>query len=330
MHFDLSDEQKMLRESVNDFLTERCSDAALMQYVDAERPVDTVWAGLCELGLPSALVPQEHGGLGLDMLTQAVIAEACGYHALPGPLLQHAVLTLAIVQGGDAAQRERWLPALARGELVGTVAFAEAPDDGRWEPAQWTFAGDRLDGSKHHVVDASSAHLLLVGLQGGGLGVVETRAAGVRVEPYGSVDRTRRLHTVHFAQTPCELLPQGNADRIRDAALVLHAADAFGAAQRCLDLAVRYAGERVQFGRPIGSFQALKHQLANAATLLEPSRALWWYAAHAQDAVPADASRIAALAKAHVTDVAVRVGRAAVEAHGGIGYTWQYPLHVWL
>jgi alkylation response protein AidB-like acyl-CoA dehydrogenase len=161
--------------------------------------------------------------------------------------------------------------------------------------------------------------------------LVEKAAGGVVVESMGGVDRGRRIDRVGFEGAPAEALPQGAeaAPRVRDAGLVLLAADAFGAGSRLVDMCVQYAKTREQFGVTIGHFQALKHQLANMAVEIEPARALYWYAAHAFDHIQQEAPRSAALAKAHIADRAMQIARDAVEAHGGIGFTWECDVQLW-
>ena len=188
-----------------------------------------------------------------------------------------------------------------------------------------------MSGVKTNVPFASSADVLVVGLGGGGLAVVESGAAGLSFEKLPGADRTRRIERVSFDATPCEVLP-GGADasgRLRDVGLVLLAADAFGGASRCIDMAVEYAKTREQFGVTIGHFQALKHQLANMAVEIEPARGLYWYAAHAMDHVADESERSAALAKAHLTERFMQVARDTVEAHGGIGFTWECDVQIW-
>ena len=187
---------------------------------------------------------------------------------------------------------------------------------------------DRVSGVVKFVPSAPSAGVFLVGLAGGRLALVEA-GEGVTVELHSSIDRTRRMAQVTFANAPAVLLDTDVAAVI-DAGLVLTAADALGGAQKALDMSVAYAKERQQFGQPIGRFQGLKHQLATMALEVEPARALVWYAAYAFDAGLEDARRVAAIAKAHLTDRFVSVIRAAVAAHGGIGYTWEYDLSVWV
>ena len=189
--------------------------------------------------------------------------------------------------------------------------------------------GSALNGDKCNVLYPARADLLVTGVVGGELMLVAASGETLAVTPVPSLDATRRLAHITFKGSNAEALAM-SGDRLRDAGLVLLAADAFGGARRCLDMAVEYALSREQFGRQIGGFQALKHQLANMAVEVEPMRGMYWYAAHAFDASLDNAERAAAIAKAHITDRYLDVARGAVEVHGGIGYTWEYPLHIWL
>ncbi|MGE0388051.1 MAG: acyl-CoA dehydrogenase family protein [Gammaproteobacteria bacterium] len=331
MHFDLDDEQTMLKNSIDGFFADQLPEQRLMTLFDGDGALDAaLWKGAVEIGIPGIMVPEDDGGAGMDLLALAAVAESAGYHAAPIPLANAALAAWAVAAGGSPAQKERWLPKLLDGSCLAAFAFNERGD--RWQPAQWTLAGERLCGEKCNVERGAEAGLLIVGLAGGVLGLVDTAAGGVTCNAIDAVDRTRPLHHVQFDGAACEPLgaDAALADRLRDALLIVHAADAWGAGKRALDMAVAYAGTRQQFGRLIGSFQALKHQLANMAVEIEPARFLAWYAAHAWDAIPTDAARAAALAKSHLTEVAVKTARAAVEAHGGIGYTWQYALHAFL
>jgi alkylation response protein AidB-like acyl-CoA dehydrogenase len=216
--------------------------------------------------------------------------------------------------------------------VVGTLAVGEA--DGSFEPEAWSARVEkgRLHGEKAWVPFGAVADLLVVGTQGGRLALIERSAPGVEVAPVDGLDRTRPLASLRFVDAPCDVLPGGvaAAGRVRDAGLVLLAADAFGAAEKLLEMTLAYARMREQFGQPIAQFQSVKHQLADLATEIEPMRALVWYAAHAQDHVRDDAERSAAIAKAHITDRAVDVARAAVELHGGIGFTWECDVQIWM
>jgi alkylation response protein AidB-like acyl-CoA dehydrogenase len=334
LNFELSDEQKALQATLDQLFAQRCAPSALRRFAAEDAEVERgVWRGLAELGVLGLQWPEALGGAGLELIDQTAVFERVGYHAAPGPLFGHAVAGLAVALAGSEAQQHAWLPRLASGACIATVAFGEAGE--RWQPEQWTLApgaGGRLRGDKQHVPCGRSADLLVVGLAGGALGLVEARAGGVAAVDENGIDRTRRLATVGFDGAACEELPRGRemAARVRDAALALLAADAYGGAARCVELAVAYAKQREQFGRPIAQFQALKHQLADLALDTEPCRALAWYAAHTWDRETADAPRAAAHAKSHVTDRFLGVARGTVEAHGGVGYTWDCEVQFWL
>lgn len=331
MDFGLSDEQRLLQDTVEKFLEKENDPTKLRARFDAEEPFDAaLWQGLAELGLAGLVVPEAHGGAGLGLLDAALAAETLGRFAAPGPFLGHTLASLALVLGGSAEQQRRWLPHLAVGDAVGSLAFAEP--GGVWQPEDWRFAvGATLSGTKEHVPYAARADVLVVGVAGAGLALVERARGGCVIEPFPGVDRTRRLDTVRFEGAAADDLPGGAAAaaRVRDAGLVLLAADAFGGAAKLVEATVAYAKTREQFGVTIGHFQALKHQLANMALEVEPGRALYWYAAHAFDQLPEEAPRMAALAKAHLGDRFLQVARDAVEAHGGIGYTWECDVQIW-
>jgi len=334
MNFDLSEEQRLMQSTIDGFLEKECPIGSVREFFDGEDDVSPrVWKGLAELGFTGLQLPEEHGGAGLELLDLVCIAERLGYHATPGPFFGHAVAGLAIALAGSDAQKRVWLPRLVSGDCIASIAFADTGD--RWQPEQWDAAPNpdgTFSGTKQHVPSGRSADLVVVGLAKGELGLVETAHEGVTCKPANDLDRTRRLATLTFDRAPFELMPKSAAvsGRIRDAALVLLAADAVGGAQRCLELAVAYANQREQFGRSIGHFQALKHQLANLALDTEPCRSLGWYAAYAWDHAPAEAPRAAAHAKSHITDRFLQVARGTVEAHGGIGYTWECEVHYWL
>jgi len=332
MEFALSEEQELLQETVRGFVAKECPAPRLRELFDEGAGHDpALWKGLSEMGIAGLAVPESFGGAGLEVLELALVAEILGDGAVPVPFFGHALATLALASAGSEAQRARWLPALASGEAIASIGFAEAGD--AWEPEQWSLAlaGGRLSGAKRFAPHAPTADLLVVGTAGGGLALVERSASGLVLEPVDGLDRTRPLSHLRFDATPAEALPGGRegAPRVRDAGLVLLAADAFGAASRLIELTRAYACAREQFGAPLAQFQAVKHQLANLATDVEPTRGLWWFAAHAQDHLRDQAERAAAIAKAHVTERAVQVARAAVELHGGIGFTWECDVQFW-
>jgi alkylation response protein AidB-like acyl-CoA dehydrogenase len=330
--FGLSEEQELLQDTVRSFAANECPETRLRELFDAGTGHDpALWGGMSELGLAGLAVGEPYGGAGLELLDLSLAAEALGAAALPGPFLGHSLAALALSLGGSDAQRERWLPGLAAGERIGTIAFGEEGD--AWGPEAWTarLEGEKLRGTKLFVPHASVADLFVVGVAGGGLALVEKGAQGLEIESLDGLDRTRPLSRIALDGVPCESLAEGAeaAPRVRDAGAVLLAADAFGGASRLVQMSVDYACTREQFGQPIAQFQAVKHRLADMAVEVEPTRGLYWYAAHAFDHLPEEAERAAALAKAHLTDLFLRVARDAVEVHGGIGFTWECDVQIW-
>jgi alkylation response protein AidB-like acyl-CoA dehydrogenase len=329
VNFDLSVEQVMLQEAVKQYLQNECPLDRLREIFDGDGHDPVLWKGLVEMGVAGLHLPEEYGGAGLEVLDLAIVAEVLGYQAAPGPFLGHALAGLAIAEGGSAAQKERWLPRFASGEAIGTIAVA---DESGWQPEDWTLTADAvITGTKAHVPFASLADVIVVGVAGGGLVLVEAGAQGLSIEALDGADQTRRVDCVSFENSPCEPLPDGvsAAKRMRDVGLVLLSADAFGGAERCVEMAVEYSKTREQFGVKIAHFQALKHQLANMAVEVEPSRALYWYAAHAMDHIAEESERTAALVKSHITDRFMEIARDTVEAHGGLGFTWECDVQIW-
>jgi alkylation response protein AidB-like acyl-CoA dehydrogenase len=329
MYFDLTDEQKAIRESLHSYLLDKLDGPRTIGLFDSGALDTELWHGLMGLGLGSVLIPASLGGSGLDMLTLAVIAETLGHYAVPCPVLSNALAGWLIATSNDAPAQHRWLESLSSGHAIASFALLEG--ESSWLASQWELDGNRLSGIKRCVEWGGTADLLIVGLRGARFALVDTKAAGIEVSPRSSLDRTRPLAEIKFTDVECSILHSATvAEECVDALLILLAADACGAAHRAYDMSVQYAQTRSQFGQVIGKFQALKHQLANMAIDIEPCRALYWYAAHAWDTMQDKRQRAAATAKAHIGDCAVRTARAAVEAHGGIGYTWDYPLHVYL
>lgn len=335
MNFLLSDEQLEMQRSVERFLNERCNSQQLHAAFDGPAEFDeSLWKGLCELGVAGMMLPDAVGGMDLELIDLAAVAEVIGRAAAPVPWMGHVLGGLALQLGGTSALREHWLPKVASGECLATVALCEstateAADS--WQPEQWQHELDAdgcLSGSYSFVPHATQAHILVVGLRDGRLALVERGAKGLTVTPQNGIDRTRRLCHVLLECTPVTLLDGAHGARLRDAALVLLAADAYGGAARCVDMAVDYAKVREQFGQPIGRFQGLKHQIVNMAIEVEPARGLYWHAAHAWDHLPEQAASSAALAKAHLGERFLQAARDTVEAHGGIGYTWEYDLQI--
>ncbi len=335
MDFGLSPDQVLLKDTIKRFLAEQCPTTRVRAIMESDSGHDPkLWQGLTELGVTGLIVPAAQGGSGLELLDLALAAEELGYAACPGPFLGSSLATLALIEGGDGAQRERWLPRIAAGEALATVAIGE--EESRWNPGELTaqVSAGKLSGSKPLVPYASSAEILIVAARddhGPGLWLVERGAPGIEVNSLKVVDMTRRVDSVTFRDTPAVKLG-GSASALQrtiDAGCILIAADAYGGCRRCLDMTVEYAMQREQFGQKIGAFQAVKHQLANLAAAIEPSLSLYWYAAHAFDHIKDESERHAAIVKAHMSDLYDLVTRDATELHGGIGFTWEFDLHLW-
>ncbi len=325
MKFHLTSEQEALQDTILRTIERACPPARRRALLEAETDFDlATWSALMDAGLGGLLIPEEYGGTELGLEAAALALEIIGRTGTPGAWLGHLLTGWAIAQSDDETLRAEWLPKLAAGEAMGALALAG------WTPDSWSLEiqGRTLSGEIGLVPGADQAKVLVVGVKGG-LAVIDA-GQGVSVEPIAGSDPTRRLWKVTLSAAPAHLIgADALGSRLLDAALVLMAADALGGAEQCLTMSVEYAKQREQFGVIIGAFQALKHQLANMALEVEPARALVWYAAYAWDKGLPDASRAAAHAKAHLADRFVSVARAAVQAHGGIGYTWDYDLQIW-
>jgi alkylation response protein AidB-like acyl-CoA dehydrogenase len=351
MDFGLTADQQLLAQSARDFLASE-SDATTVRRIseDAHAFSPELYRKIVAQGWTGLLVPEAYGGLGLGMLDAAVLLTELGRALTPAPVLSSAVLATSLLCfAGSAAQKKRWLPRLASGEVIATVAWLEEGD--RLDPAGVALkprrvrAGLRLAGSKLFVHDAEIAHLLLVAVRtGAGSGesgvsllLVPRDMPGIAVAPLPTIDVTRRVYEVTFDDVvvPPEQMLGGEGKawkhlaRLIDVASVAVAAESQGGAERALEMAVEYAKVREQFGRPIGSFQAVKHMAAECFSEIEPSRSLLWYAAWAHDGNPRDASRAASMAKARLGDVYSRTTDTAVQIHGGIGFTWEHDIHFW-
>lgn len=331
MDFALSSDQKMLQESLSRTLADASPLDRVRKFADdLKDPAKDVWAALADFGLPGIVIPEEHGGLGLTLLDAALASEALGRAVAPVPFMGVVLAPLALIGGGSAAQQAEWLPKLAAGEVTAAVAIAEAVAGAR-EDAGVKAKGGKLSGKALFVPGGMAAGLIVVADTVGGLHLVRGDAAGLSRSLMLNIDETRRLAELTFDGVAAEPLAGGPAllGRLRDAGWVLVAADSLGACDAMLEKAVAYAKERRQFGRVIGSYQAVKHMCAEMAAEIEPCRSLVWYAAYAFDAVPEEASLTAAHAKALTSEVGRFVARTATEVHGGMGITDLLGLHFW-
>lgn len=346
MNFGFTEEQELLRDEVRKFLDATCPLEEVRRITEAEGGEGfsrEIWSQISELGWPGLTIPEEHGGAGLGWVDLVVVLEETGRSLFPSPLVSTTLAASAIAHAGDAAQQKRFLPRLADGSAIGTVALLEAEDvpgaEGVRLEAKPAGDGIVLTGEKLFVGDASAADLAVVAFRQGeslGLAVIESGAPGLTAEAWPGIDLTKRLGRLRLegVQVPKEaILARGDAaalERLFDAGATAVAAEAIGAAEAVLALTAGYARQRVQFGRPIGQYQGVKHPLAEMYVDVESFKSLVYYAAWCLDEGSPDLALAASRAKAYTAEAFARIGIDAVQLHGGIGYTWEYDAQLFL
>jgi alkylation response protein AidB-like acyl-CoA dehydrogenase len=340
MYFDLTDEQQAIKSTAHDFLASRLKSERIREIAASESGFDeSGWKEMAELGWAGLALPEEWGGQGLGIVELAVLFEEMGYALAPSPLFSNTVVGLALAFCGSDDQRERYLRPLAEGQRRGTPALWDAGSPA--EPGRFTLEGRSedgatvLDGEKVLVPDAASADFFLVATADGRRHMVAADAPGVTVTPEESVDLTRRFSTVRLEGVRVaaeDTLPGAAADYfpVFFRACVMLAAESTGIAQRALNMSVEYAKDRQQFGRSIGAYQAVSHRCAQMLLETENSRSAVYGAAWAADAEPESLPLSASMAKAYASDAGWRVPDAAIQVHGGIGFTWEHDLHFFL
>lgn len=340
MDFGLSEEQQQLKESARAFLSGECPTTFVRKVMatDDGYPRE-LYDQIAKLGWTGLIVPEKFGGAGLGMLDMAMILEEGGYAAMPGPFLFSSVLAASALKiSGSEQLKSKWLTPLAEGKAIGTVAVVESAGsiDLRDINAIATKdgAGWRLNGTKMFVPYANVADFIVVAAKHDSdifLFVVDSKSPGVTIRSLKNLDLTRRVSSIELKGASAEELGGGTNlfARMIDVAAVAVAADSLGGTERALEMAVDYSKVREQFGKPIGSFQALKHAAAEIVADVEPARSMLWYAAYAHDTGATDASRVAAMAKARLCDIYSRGSDRAVLMHGGIGFTWEHDMHLW-
>jgi len=352
MNFALDDDQRQLRETARAFLSAHAGSAEVRTAMTTERGFDEkLWQRIGgELGWPAVIVPEEHGGLGLGQVELMVLMEAMGGALLCAPFFSTVGLGAnALVTGGTPAQQAEWLPGIAAGTTTATLAHAES--DGRWG-ADGIQALARPDGThvvltgrKSFVVDGHTADLLLIAARLPGTSeadgirtfLVPADTPGVERRVLATMDQTRRLAEIELrdVRIPAAAALGGSEQGWPLLATILHlatvalAAEQVGGAERCLDLAVAYAGERVQFGRPIGSFQAIKHKCADMLMRVEAARSATYFAACCAAERNAELPVAASLAKAYCSDTYFQCAADSLQIHGGVGFTWEYDVHLY-
>jgi alkylation response protein AidB-like acyl-CoA dehydrogenase len=349
MNFGFTEEQELLRAEVRKFLDQNCALEEVRKIAATPEGVaKPLFDRMAELGWVGLTLPDRHGGIGLGWVDLVVVLEETGRSLFPSPLIATVLGATAIELAGSEAQQKRHLPPIGSGRSVATLALLEAND--RLDPAGIELQGKRdgaaffLRGEKLFVMDAGSADLLIVAFRSGvadedvSLALVERGAPGLAIEALETMDATKRMGRVRFDDVKVVhdalLGAPGSAwpviARLLDCGAVAVTAEAIGAAEGALDLTVRYAKQRIQFGEPIGRFQGVKHPLAEHYVAIESVKSLLYYAAWMLDEQPAEASLAVSRAKAWASDAFAGLGIDTVGLHGGIGYTWEYDAQLYL
>ncbi len=351
MNFGFNEEQELLRSTARKFFENECSSGVVRALMDTpEGMTPELWQKLAEQGWLGLVLPDAFDGMGLGLVDLVVLMEEMGRAVLPGPYFSTVLLGgLALLEAGNDEQKKEWLPAIARGDKRVTLAWMEpsatSGPEGVTVPATAKGTGYRLSGTKLFVPDAHTADAVVVAARTGsgksGEGVtlflVPTGAAGVEVKLLPTMDQTRKLCEVTLKDVAVErgaLLGAAGAgwaplQRALDRATVALCAEMCGGAQKVLDMTVEYAKIRQAFGRPIGSYQGVKHKAADMLVDVENSKSITYYAAWALDEGATEGPLAVSMAKAYVSDAYRRVSSAGIQLHGGIGFTWEHDLHLY-
>lgn len=334
MYFGLSEEQQSLENSIKRYLEDNASLDTIKAVAGGNKETaEKVHQGLIDLGISSLLVPEKYGGLELDMLFASVVSGALGSGTAPVPFTGTYVMApLALSLAGSEVQKDYWLPKIAGGERIIGIGLSEFV--GAREDTAISFSNDTLSGRALFIIDGKNADAFILSDKAGQLFIIDADDSGLTKIELTTVDKTRESMELVLKKVKTEILPgseknQDVINKVIDAGRLMLSADSLGASQVMLDKAVAYSLERKQFGRQIGSFQAVKHMCAEMAAELEPCHAMVWHTAHCFDHIPEEARLMACHTKAHVSEVGKQVSRTAIEVHGGMGFTEELGLHYW-
>lgn len=344
MNFDFSDDQKQLRDQARKFLAEKCSPKAVRLVLDGKAPYDKeLWKGLAEMGFLGVAIPEEFGGAGAGHLELCVIAEEMGRANAPVPFSSTVYLAAeALLIAGSDAQKKKWLPAIASGEAIGTLALFEGKGNPSPKNVKLTAANGVLNGVKKPVADGAIADFALVAARTGSSGrdsdislfLVDLRAGGVEVKSLTNLDPTRGQAEITFKD--CKAEPLGAPGEgwsilteVLDRAAVLCAFEQVGGSDRALEMGRDYALDRIAFGRQIGSFQAVKHMLADMYVSATLARSNSYYGAWALSTNAAELPEAAAAARISATQAFQHCAKNNIQVHGGMGFTWEFDCHMY-
>jgi alkylation response protein AidB-like acyl-CoA dehydrogenase len=342
MNFDLNKTQQMLQESAQTFFTRECPITKVREIIESENGHDSdLWNGIAEQGWTGLTLPEEVDGLGLSYVDLAAVSEELGRACTPGPFLATSWASALIAASGNADLKSKLLPDLGLGESIATVAIQE--EGSNWDSssiqmkAEAGNSGITLSGTKQLVMDAEAANtILVVARQGDDLivAVVDPSAEGLEITPTSGMDPTRRFYQLDFNNVAGELLASGEAAEIAlkrsiQTGIIIACADMLGGMDWALKTTVEYAQTRQQFGKAIGSYQAVQHQCADMLLLSESSRSATYYAAWALNEGNEEADQAVNIAKAYCSEAARVIGNSGIQIHGGIGFTWEHDLHLY-
>jgi acyl-CoA dehydrogenase len=343
MNFDFSDDQKMLRDSARRFLSEKCTTKVVRKVFEGEQGYDReLWKQIAEMGWLGTAIPEEYGGLGLGHLELCVVAEELGRALAPVPFSSTVYLFAeAVLLAGSEEQKQKYLPKIASGELIGTFVRAEGAGAVTPKSIRATFRSGKLCGKKIAVSDGIDADVAVVlarssdepGERGLSLAIVDLKAAGVSCRAEDSIDPSRKHAEIAFDSAPAEPLGKTGegwalAKSVLDRAAVLTAFEQVGGADVCLAMATEYAKTRYAFARPIGSYQAIKHKLADMYVNNELARSNAYYGAWALSTNARDLPLAAAAARVSATQAFDYAAKENTQVHGGIGFTWEVDCHL--
>ncbi len=340
MNFDFSDDLKLLRDEARRFLSERNALAAARRALDGDGAYDkALWQEMAEMGWIGAAIPEEFGGAGLGHLGLCVLAEELGATLAPVPFSSTAYFASeALLLAGSPTQKQRYLPKIAAGAIIGTLALAEGPGAPDLTRLATSVANGRLNGTKQPVPDGEIADIAVVAAVGGerrlSLFIADLKGPGVARQSVATIDPSRAHARLVFTGAAAEPLGQAGEgasliERLFDRAAVLFAFEQVGGAQAALDMAKAYALERYAFGRPIGSFQAIKHKLADIYVATDLARSNAYYGAWALTQDAAELPVAAAAARVSASEAFALAAKENIQTHGGMGYTWAFDCHLY-
>jgi alkylation response protein AidB-like acyl-CoA dehydrogenase len=344
MNFDFSDEQKQLRDTARKFLAEKCPPKAVRAVIDGKAPYDReLWKGLAEMGFLGVAIPEAYGGSGAGHLELCVIAEEMGRALAPVPFSSTVYLAAeALLAAGSEAQKHKWLPLIASGEAIGTLALFEGKGNPSPQAIKLAASNGILDGVKKPVPDGAIADFVVVAARTGSAGretdvslfLVDMKAVGVEAKTLANVDPSHGQAEVAFKN--CKAEPLGVTgegwsiiSQVLDRAAVLLAFEQVGGADRALEMGRDYALDRIAFGRPIGSFQAIKHMLADMYVSATLARSNCYYGAWALSTDAAELPEAAAAARISATQAFQHCAKNNIQVHGGMGFTWEFDCHLY-